>query len=322
MDTIEKSELPVEDTNAEALISKISAINLGYFNDPFASKFIKSTVKKDCIINRGYWLRTQAIKMVVERFLAAYKNERTQIISLGSGYDTLYFILKSEGKFDFTKINYVEMDLPSCTKRKIKTITTNEEMRMLVGDVAVDADAHSMKGSDYNLIGVDLRNIDKVKEALETCNIDYKVPTLVFAECVLIYLTTKESDNVIKWFVDSFTTIYFMNYEMLKLNDAFGKIMINNFESKGCQLLGINEYPDCAAQKSRFLSIGYTNVEVYDMLNMYNKFMEESERKRIEKLEWLDEFEEWQLITHHYYFSLASKLDEEHKTKQVKIAPS
>jgi len=154
---------------------------------------------------------------------------------------------------------------------------------------------------------------------LEAYQIDYSVPTLVYAECVLIYLTSQESDNIIKFFADNFENVYFMNYEMMKLNDPFGKVMIKNFEARGCQLSGIDTYPDAEAQKNRYLSLGYTNVEVYDMLVLYDKFLDQNERKRIEKVEWLDEIEEWQLISRHYYFSLSSKLNPKLQENHLKI---
>lgn len=48
----------VEDTNNDALIAKISAISKGYYEDKYAYSFIqsKNVIKKDLIINRGYWL--------------------------------------------------------------------------------------------------------------------------------------------------------------------------------------------------------------------------------------------------------------------------
>lgn len=47
----------VEDTNNDALIAKLSAISKGYYQDKFANYFSssKSIIKKDLIINRGYW---------------------------------------------------------------------------------------------------------------------------------------------------------------------------------------------------------------------------------------------------------------------------
>jgi len=72
-------------------------------------------------------------------------------------------------------------------------------------------------------------------------------------------------------------------------------------------------------RKKRYLSLGYTNVEVYDMLVLYDKFLDQNERKRIEKIEWLDEIEEWQLISRHYYFSLSSKLNPKFQENHLKI---
>eukprot|EP00330_Aristerostoma_sp_ATCC50986_P009704 CAMPEP_0114601662 /NCGR_PEP_ID=MMETSP0125-20121206/24273_1 /TAXON_ID=485358 ORGANISM="Aristerostoma sp., Strain ATCC 50986" /NCGR_SAMPLE_ID=MMETSP0125 /ASSEMBLY_ACC=CAM_ASM_000245 /LENGTH=157 /DNA_ID=CAMNT_0001811099 /DNA_START=373 /DNA_END=843 /DNA_ORIENTATION=- len=156
---------------------------------------------------------------------------------------------------------------------------------------------------------------------MEEINIDYSKPTLVFAECVLVYLPTKDSDALIKFFTDKFSTVYMANWEMMKLNDQFGKMMIKNFEMRHIDLLGIHEYPDVESQKKRFADLGYTNVEVYDMLVVYNQYIDQDSRKRAEKLEFLDELEEWWLIQKHYYLSLSSKIkDQDEKTKIVKIS--
>lgn len=87
-----------------------------------------------------------------------------------------------------------------------------------------------LKGPDYFLMPIDLRELDTLKAALQECKIDFNAPTLVFAECVLIYISSNESNAVLKFFNDNFATIYIMNWEMMKLNDQFGKIMIKNFE--------------------------------------------------------------------------------------------
>jgi O-methyltransferase involved in polyketide biosynthesis len=85
-------------------------------------------------------------------------------------------------------------------------------------------------GSDYAIIALDLRDTEAMSEKLKHLEIDFTVPTLVFAECVLIYLPSKKSDEIIKYFATAFENIYFMNWEMMKLNDQFGKVMIKNFE--------------------------------------------------------------------------------------------
>ena len=46
-----------------------SAINKGYFNDPFVPYFHRSSAKKDVIINRGYWSRYEVFRMLISDFL-------------------------------------------------------------------------------------------------------------------------------------------------------------------------------------------------------------------------------------------------------------
>jgi hypothetical protein len=41
------------------------------------------------------------------------------------------------------------------------------------------------------------------------------------------------------------------------------------------------------------------------MLDVYNKFTDQVEKRRIEKLEMMDEFEEWIIIQNHYFISLS-----------------
>jgi len=296
---------------------------LGYFKDPFAQKFCKSTSKKECIINRGYWARVEVIRMITERFLTLYKDQNKQIISLGAGYDTLYFILKAENKHNFEKIKYVEFDLPGVVKRKVKLISEQKDFLDLIDSQAkyeIEEKFTYFKSAGFSIAPIDLRDLDGLLKQLEFCEIDLNAPTLVFAECVLIYLPTKNSNDLMRYFGEHFKTIYLMNWEMMKLNDPFGQVMIRNFEARGYDLLGINDYPDVPSLIKRFKDLGYTNVEVFDMLDVYNKYINQDERKRIEKIEWLDELEEWWILQRHYYFALCSKVqDQTQETPIVKI---
>ena len=49
-------------------------------------------------------------------------------------------------------------------------------------------------------------------------------------------------------------------------------------------------------------------MDFYDMLKMYNSHMDRDEKKRIEKIDFLDELEEWNLIMQHYFFLIAQKV--------------
>jgi len=125
-----------------------------------------------------------------------------------------------------------------------------------------------------------------------------------------------------KYFADCYQNIHLLNWEMMKLNDKFGQVMIRNFEQRGCDLLGIQEYPDVPALIKRFEALGYQNNEVYDMLTVYDKYINKDEKTRIEKIEWLDELEEWNLIQRHYYLALCSKISDTQNSAHISIKNS
>jgi len=61
------------------------------------------------------------------------------------------------------------------------------------------------------------------------------LPTLLLFECVLAYMDTAASNALIRWFVDYFAAapgglLGGVVYEMFKLNDAFGRVMLNNLK--------------------------------------------------------------------------------------------
>jgi [phosphatase 2A protein]-leucine-carboxy methyltransferase len=63
------------------------------------------------------------------------------------------------------------------------------------------------------------------------------LPTLLLFECVLAYMTPAASNALIRWFVDYFAAagaavgpLGGVVYEMFKLNDAFGRVMLNNLK--------------------------------------------------------------------------------------------
>ena len=65
------------------------------------------------------------------------------------------------------------------------------------------------------------------------------------------------------------------------------------------------KYPTLESQKGRYLECGYSDCKVIDMYKVYSELIGEEERKRVEKIEWLDEIEEWKMILEHYCVVLA-----------------
>lgn len=46
--------------------------------------------------------------------------------------------------------------------------------------------------------------------------------------------------------------------------------MLKNFADRGIPLIGMEKYPLLPDHKQRFLNAGFSNVEIYTMLQMYN----------------------------------------------------
>jgi tRNA wybutosine-synthesizing protein 4 len=77
-------------------------------------------------------------------------------------------------------------------------------------------------------------------------------------------------------------------------------------QMRGCALLGLEAFPDEEAQRQRFLEAGWGEAESYNMNVLYQRYITQEDRKRIERLQMLDELEEWILINQHYCISWAS----------------
>ena len=120
-------------TADDALSSKLSAIELKYFNDSYSKYFFnKKKVRKPPIINRGYYTRVECFKQAVSHFLEATVScPQRQIIILGSGFDTLSFqLLLSEPGSGPPADNLLvaEVDFDPMVQRKLGVVLGNAEL--------------------------------------------------------------------------------------------------------------------------------------------------------------------------------------------------
>ncbi|CAM6084519.1 unnamed protein product [Calypogeia fissa] len=295
----------VQATNDDASASKLSCVSKGYIEDKYVRFFVRRPLKRSPIINRGYYSRWAAMRKLVLQFLegadprkAAGTQPRKQVLSLGAGFDTLFFQLKDEGRAPHL---FVEMDFLEVTSRKAAIIASHGE---LVANLGPEVEIHKEKGeilSDrYKLLPADLRDLNGLDRVFKRAGLDPSLPTVVIAECVLIYLDPQVSRAVVKWAADKLTTAIFVIYEQIHPHDAFGQQMIKNLESRGCGLLGLEDTPTLEAKMKRFTDLGWQNADALNMDVIYNQHLDPIDRRRIERLEIFDEFEEWHIMQEHY----------------------
>ncbi|TKS67878.1 tRNA wybutosine-synthesizing protein 4 [Collichthys lucidus] len=297
----------VQGTNDSSVVSKVSAAAQGYFQDVFLQLFVCKVARRAPLINRGYYVRWRAVDHCVRRFLHITENcPKRQILSLGAGFDSLYFRLHAHEALDRTVV--FEVDFPDVARRKAALINSNITLRGMI-----DSSLPSLTGplyvssSQYHLLGVDVREESQVEEALGAAGLDWAAPTLILSEVVLTYMETQWSDAVISWAAKLLPQSLFVIYEQIHPHDPFGQIMQDHFLKLNSTLHALRQYPDTAAQRHRFLDKGWEQCVCLDMNVFYLGLVPEEERCRVENLEPFDEYEEWHQKCSHYFILTASR---------------
>lgn len=70
----------------------------------------------------------------------------------------------------------------------------------------------------------------------------------------------------------------------------------------------ISEFQTIDQIRDSYLKAGFQSCEIQTMKDLFYKFISPQEISRIAKLEWMDEFEELDLMQSHYFISIAKKL--------------
>ncbi|MCJ1432298.1 hypothetical protein MMC27_001654 [Xylographa pallens] len=298
----------VQGTDIDANVSRMSAVEVGYLHDPYAKLFATvGSQRRFPIINRGTYVRTRAIDKLVEEFLYSQGTTRKQVISLGAGSDTRYFRLMSREQPP--DVLYHELDFPVNTALKIATIQGAPSLRSHIDDpLLVLSTETELHAPNYHIHAIDLRTLDRAYRQPvgpgKLGHIDPALPTLLVSECCLTYLAPDTADAVIEHFMGILspaTPAALILYEPINPFDSFGKVMIANLAARGIVMQTIQKYHSLDTQKGRLWNYGFVDgggAEDVDFL--YQEWVDTREKKRIGRLEMLDEVEELNLLAKHY----------------------
>ena len=118
-----RNDSAVQGTNDSSILSKISTVQLNYFQDDFLKYFGSKVVRRSPLVNRffvqyfslagcllnfaqltlitnllnsnrGYYIRAKMIDYVLNGFIDNNRSTRSQIVNLGAGFDATFFRLR------------------------------------------------------------------------------------------------------------------------------------------------------------------------------------------------------------------------------------
>jgi len=291
----------VRSTNDDAASCKRSAVQLGYWTDPYLQYFVRATERKPPEINRGYYARVAAIRYLIHQFIKVNQRQ-CQVVNLGAGFDTQYWNLCDEV---LTPSVWVDVDFDAITGAKIHYIKGRRQLsERLTSPVYTRTDLHS---TGYHILGADLRSADDLMSKLRTeCGIDCAQPTAFIAECVLVYMPAVDSTKLVRTIADTFNAAFFVSYEQVNMKDRFGQVMIENLQQRGCSLAGVEHCTSLDTQRARFLSTGWSSSDAMNMLDVY-KSLPQTDVQRVERLEMLDDYDSLAQLFEHYCVTWACK---------------
>nr|KAG5696712.1 hypothetical protein BaRGS_028832 [Batillaria attramentaria] len=243
-------------TNDDAAQCKRFAVEKGYWNDPYISLLVpKGKSGHAPEINRGYYARVTAIRILKQKFIEM-ANRECQVVSLGAGFDTSYWCLKELG---LNPKSYIEMDFSAVTSRKCQQIKSKKVLldKLATEDGDIMWSSSEMHAGDYHLVSADLRKISEVEQKLADCGVDKSLPTLFVTECVLVYIDVKFTDQLLGWISQNFPTAFFINYEQVNMGDKFGQVMVENLRTRDCLLHGVAACASLDTQKQRIERIEF-----------------------------------------------------------------
>ncbi|KAK4640569.1 carboxy methyl transferase for protein phosphatase 2A [Podospora bellae-mahoneyi] len=315
----------IQGTDADAAVSRLSAVELDYLIDPFASYFVAPspppfhsgpgpglpTRRRLPIINRGTYTRTTAIDILIHRFLSSTfsTGKPRQIVSLGAGTDTRCFRLFTSSQ-KHQNIHYHEIDFPVIISKKNTLIRTVPALNGILSppmplpnpatnqSYVSKQHANLETGNTLTLHPLDLRFFPSSPSSLP--GLSQECPTLLLSECCLCYLPPSTASDIITSFTSCFPSLGLVIYEPILPEDAFGRMMISNLAARGVTMPTLAVYQTQEDQERRLLEAGFREVRSKTVDQIWEEWVGEGERERVDGLERLDEVEEWKLLAGHY----------------------
>ncbi|KAJ8116945.1 hypothetical protein OPT61_g1747 [Boeremia exigua] len=311
---VEKRDDDIIHTNDSSIVSKRCVSKLYLSNEPdFYEPFAPKYVRRNPLINRGYWLRMHAIEQIVKRFLEEEDGKKKVVINLGCGYDPLPFQFWHRYASLTENATFIDVDYPQLIDKKTDVLFTKSLLRnALLKTVLRSAESPIRVRSDkYMAIGCDLRDLQLLEKTLRS-ELEMPNSTILFvAEVSVTYMPLEDANTLIRW-ANTFESSRFCVLEQYLPqgpDHPFAHTMLTHFDKLHASINSVKRYQTLAQQSSRFLDAGWPSlalaVNLWDLWSD-DSFTPPSLRRRVDTIEPFDEWEEFALFGGHYFILVAS----------------
>ncbi|SCZ89094.1 BZ3500_MvSof-1268-A1-R1_Chr1-1g00951 [Microbotryum saponariae] len=255
---------------------------------------------------------------------------KRQVLSMGAGTDTRYWRMRDKWISEAAEgsrtlegweevVNWVEVDFEEATSAKAKIVATKKELKDGVGhSLKIEKGGLALSSKAYKLIPGDLRNLttslgpyllssDPFPTRSEPL-LDPTLPTLLLAECVLVYLPAESTTDLLRWFSSTFREAggSCISYDPFNFEDAFGKVMIRNLATRNLVLPAASSTPTLESLNTRLKENGFAQAESRTIEQIRRDVIPQEEIQRVNKLEQIDEVEELNLVLGHYAITMGN----------------
>lgn len=284
-----KEKCNVEDTAYEAATGKWSTSMIGYYNDEFIGDFVALRRQFLPHQNIGYFIRHLTCKRSVLKFYEIY-GSNSQIVSIGSGYDTMFWLLRQEG---IIFKNWYELDIEKVVKYKEEVIQ-KEKFKHLT---------HLVGG--YHLISHDFNENPHFLHNLKVnFEFDENRPTLFIDEFSMIYFD-KITTEMILTDISQLSCSMMYSAGMVLNEDEFGKLLKDQMDLKCAPLKTYDLTSTIENCSQLFYKYGFQSVQSIDYEQFIKDHIHEPGFRSSFKLEYLDDPQQIFYYLRHYSIALA-----------------
>ncbi|KAJ4368304.1 tRNA methyltransferase ppm2 [Neocucurbitaria cava] len=306
--TREKRDVDIMNTNDSSIVSKRSVSKLYFKHEPdFYEPFVPKFVRRNPLINRGYWLRMHAIEQVVRHFLEDENSKSKVVVNLGCGYK---------------KATFVDVDYPQLIEKKRDRMLSSGILRdaLLGTKLRTSKPPVYLRSDQYMAIGCDLKELN-ILESILRAEFDAPGTSFLFvAEVSVTYMPTKDADALIRWASTLEDTRFCVLEQYLPQGPEhpFAQTMLKHFDKLQTSIKAVKQYPSLAQQSSRYLAAGWSQIltarNLWDLWSD-DAFTPPAVRRSLDAVEPFDEWEEFALFGGHYFLLVASNAEQGKSTE-------